>query len=1371
MADQLKEYVVTLHRKEDLEAFYEDMETPGGDLYIPNRKIDVANRRPTSRNTHYYLTEEEAFQLKNDSRVRGVDPVDILIPTPLWEQYSANFDKIPSQSQDINWALLRCAEGVNRPNWAFDDTAIQEGNIFAYREGEHVDVIIFDGIIDPNHPEFAVNSDGTGGSRVIRENWWQYVPNKTSPYPYTDIYNAEPISNTEHGQHVAGTVAGNRQGWARKANIYNIDVYSQLGEFFTHGWDAIRAWHAAKPINPATGRRNPTVTNHSYGFQRNSAVDQISRIVYRGITYFDPVKNPSAMGSLPNHIGVQFSDWTTKEWEEKGFREINGTLYGMAQTSFATMADQEDAMDEGIFIVAAAGNGKNIIALPEDPDYDNNITTSLNPLFSLRYCQGMGHSYDAIIVGNIGTVRGSESEKEPLSDSSAKGRGVTVFAPGENIISAGYTGSINDPRNSSYKLAIKTGTSMASPQVAGIVACAIEKHYTVTPAQMKQYIIDNAKTGQISENNVFNSADALFNLTGTPNKYLFYPSDLNIGAPVAYTITPSSSSINEGQSVTFNISTNYVPSGTVVNWRIISSSGTLNSLDFTDGILQGSLTINNAAASLTKTLVEDFTTEGNESFVLQLSTSSGTVLGTSSSVTAIDTSKAPVYTILPSKFTMNEGDSITFSILTQGVQNNTTLYWTLSGSAGTSDFAQGASGTVLITGTTSSGIGSFSLTTTEDRLTESNETFRIFLRTGSLSGPIVSTSDEITISDTSRNPTYSIVNDKSAVNEGDTITYTVTTTDVPDNTTLYWTTTGAVLAADFTDNTLTGTVLITGGSGTITRTLARDRLTEGFESFFLNLKIGSITGGTVATSGGVVITDTSLSPTYNLSLSKNVTNENSNIIITLRTTDVDDNTLVPYVIYGNGIDPTDFINIIQLTGNFNVRSNVASLILDINPDTVTEGTEAAILELTGAGRTEKIGFTIQDTSTAPPSGIVKFYISSSAPSINEGSYLTFNVSATGIDTDLTVPYELFGIVSSDLLDPSQIRGNIILTYDPFAIISPSDAGSLSALSSTGVASGSLTIGILENFTTDGLRTVFLNLTPSFPFEVEINSTITIIDTSRGTNPIYTIDLDKYVVMEGNNVQVTVNTVNVADNTIITANIIPFSNSRILISDFVGLDHLWIQFPPTSGNTTSYTLQTADDFIFEQSEYFYLGITGTSFTSGTVEILDSGNTLVQSAEIYNGNITVSFLDKAILEPDLGGYTIGKSAWEDTSGMLSEKVFVQGKTPFAGPEAAPFYQPFSYVIRSNKSIEFWRNSIKDIIHPAGLALFSEISNETQLGDIRNVTANASLNAEISDFFALTADNQRPPFYVSSNLYSNSRFEIPLKSDFAYYIHRYF
>ena len=37
-----------------------------------------------------------------------------------------------------------------------------------------VDAVIVDGHVNPDHPEFAVNVDGTGGSRVNQFNWFQY---------------------------------------------------------------------------------------------------------------------------------------------------------------------------------------------------------------------------------------------------------------------------------------------------------------------------------------------------------------------------------------------------------------------------------------------------------------------------------------------------------------------------------------------------------------------------------------------------------------------------------------------------------------------------------------------------------------------------------------------------------------------------------------------------------------------------------------------------------------------------------------------------------------------------------------------------------------------------------------------------------------------------------------------------------------------------------------------------------------------------------------------------------------------------------------------------------------------------------------------
>ena len=57
---KLQVYMVTLKDSADLDDFYTDMETPGGDLYIPDREVGVHNKREISRTTEYWLTEEES---------------------------------------------------------------------------------------------------------------------------------------------------------------------------------------------------------------------------------------------------------------------------------------------------------------------------------------------------------------------------------------------------------------------------------------------------------------------------------------------------------------------------------------------------------------------------------------------------------------------------------------------------------------------------------------------------------------------------------------------------------------------------------------------------------------------------------------------------------------------------------------------------------------------------------------------------------------------------------------------------------------------------------------------------------------------------------------------------------------------------------------------------------------------------------------------------------------------------------------------------------------------------------------------------------------------------------------------------------------
>ena len=512
----LREWIVTLHNKEDLESFYDDMETPGGNLFIPHRAVEVANKRPTSRNTHYMLTNEEVELLKADDRVWGVDLVELINLTTKPAGYkitSGTFSKDWfTDVNDINWGLLRHSETSNRSNWGdLLGTSNIVSDLTITASGKNVDVVIFDGHIDPSHPEFAVNNDGSGGSRVVQYNWFQNnIGSGTGTYvytPYVDGGNATRTDDNNHGCHVAGTVAGNTQGWARDTNIYNISIYGTNPNFGTAGldsttyWDYVRAWHNSKAINPETGRRNPTITNHSYG----SSIDfgagdfgEVTSVTYRGVT-FAPGRS-----------------LTIAELQARGFYTSDVTPT-VPYYFTSRIADIQDAINDGMIVVVAAGNDSWKIVNSADQDYNNTFKATyfgFNYDWFLNRGTGSGAGYAPVI--NVGAV--SNNVAEDKATFSNCGSQVDVFAAGEGIQSSLHTGGSADPRNSSYRRGKYQGTSMASPQVCGILAVLAESWPNMTQAEAHQWIIDNSNSNQMADTGTDDAMDR-GSLQGAENKF------------------------------------------------------------------------------------------------------------------------------------------------------------------------------------------------------------------------------------------------------------------------------------------------------------------------------------------------------------------------------------------------------------------------------------------------------------------------------------------------------------------------------------------------------------------------------------------------------------------------------------------------------------------------------------------------------------------------------------------------------------------------------------------------------------------------------------------------------------------------------------
>lgn len=297
-----RKYIVTANAYEDLDSIYNDLETlgksPAGlELF---RDIECIDRKPSSRSTIYRLTDWEAQELRKDSRIKKVEAhpeeLGIRAGTTSTTQTSSAWDKSNSTSTNMkNWGLLRCVEGQQRNSWGGTGyegngvgTPAQTGTITLTQTGRNVDVVVIDdnGIVW-NHPEYARNADGTGGTRAIQYNWFQHNPVVKGQSAGNYVY-----GTGAHSTHVAGTVAGNTQGWARNANIYNI--YYLAGDPGTGAWDFqyvmdyVREFHRTKSVNPVTGRKNPTITNNSWGmsiFPSEWSLTDITAVTYRGVRY------------------------------------------------------------------------------------------------------------------------------------------------------------------------------------------------------------------------------------------------------------------------------------------------------------------------------------------------------------------------------------------------------------------------------------------------------------------------------------------------------------------------------------------------------------------------------------------------------------------------------------------------------------------------------------------------------------------------------------------------------------------------------------------------------------------------------------------------------------------------------------------------------------------------------------------------------------------------------------------------------------------------------------------------------------------------------------------------------------------------------
>jgi hypothetical protein len=344
-------------------------------------------------------------------------------------------------------------------------------------------------------------------------------------------------------------------------------------------------------------------------------------------------------------------------------------------------------------------------------------------------------------------------------------------------------------------------------------------------------------------------ADQVFDTNNPSNLIItdatYYGIDISpVQQPLAYfDIDTTLYNVKETTAVVFNVTGFNITNG-YYYWTIKHTTTT--DADFIS--TSGYFVISNNAGTFTVTTAQDYTDEPNEYFTVQIRSSSttGPVLRTTEIIT-IEANVARTYTLTATRSSIDEGQYATIYVGGTKIINDY-YYWTLEHvTTSDADFVN-LSGTVEVKDNS----GVFYVQAILDHgpvgIVEGPQTFKVVLRSNSITGEILGTSAAITINDTSKwggivIPSCTIYPSTEVILEGETVTFTVVGYGMSNGQYGYDISTLYTDASDFVEP-IFGWFTMSNNSGTITVTAKQDNATEYYdEPFTVQVRIGQTTYG------------------------------------------------------------------------------------------------------------------------------------------------------------------------------------------------------------------------------------------------------------------------------------------------------------------------------------------------------------------------------------------------------------------------------------------------------------------------------------------------------------------------------------------------
>ena len=504
-----------------------------------------------------------------------------------------------AEENRTNWGMKRVGIATNGDSWpnVTGNPAVINTDLDYSLTGKNVDLIIQDSGVLQYHPEF-IDSDGksrvrdiildgpyyidptyfnnnnytytkpdgrTGITTASAHSWWEISSNRSNafqslgviaiPNNYTEA-NALGIGGTSHtmtsshGTACASLSAGKNYGLAFEANIWTVSIFSPADLNTELCYDALKLFHQNKPINTATGKKNPTVVNGSWGYYGGFNSNTNVSYSFAGST-------GSFTGYTSSSTGVQ-----ALAYGLRGGLFYNRQFATSSRTSSLDTAGDEMS-DAGVIFVTSAGNNNQRLGIGLTDPHLNDFLTTLNggesragfpgetavsgcPSGHRNWIHPQNVGYDnvedfhpTICVGAMDEFIDS-GYQERKAQYSNNGPGVDIWAPADELIAAGMRAAngdglpydINYSRyNSDFVDMYFNGTSAAAPVVTGVVALFLESKPDATSAEVKDYLKVHASQMLPStqwidaypDSTNANYWRAEFNNRGAANRVLFDP--------------------------------------------------------------------------------------------------------------------------------------------------------------------------------------------------------------------------------------------------------------------------------------------------------------------------------------------------------------------------------------------------------------------------------------------------------------------------------------------------------------------------------------------------------------------------------------------------------------------------------------------------------------------------------------------------------------------------------------------------------------------------------------------------------------------------------------------------------------------------------